>query len=161
MPNRASVAETISMLRELSPTGFATALHIRFTSSTFLFQSYPGDWITEYTGRGLHLQDPNVIWGFTNEGWMRWSELAKQDPAGVIAAAGRHGMSYGAALGLVRNGSRSIGGFSRGDREFTDAELAELETVLELLHDQTEGGSILSAADQKALREMSVRMTHN
>lgn len=161
MPNKASVADTIAQARLVSPTGFAMALHIRFTSPTFLFQSYPGEWISEYTGRGLHLQDPNVIWGFTNEGWIRWSELAKQDPAGVIMAAGRHGMCYGAAIGLMRNGSRSIGGFSRGDREFTDEELVELTKLLELAHDQTEGSSVVTAADQRALREMSVRMTHN
>lgn len=160
MPNKATVAETIARLQKLSPAGFATALHIRFTSSTFLFQSYPASWIKEYTERGLHLQDPNVIWGFTNVGWIRWSELAKQDPAGVIAGAGRHGMTYGAAVGIVHNNSRSIGGFSRADREFTDDELGELCQVLESLHIQTAGSSILSAADQAALHEMSVRMTH-
>ncbi len=73
MKNKATIAELIGLLHEESPAGFAIALHIRFSSPTFLFQSYPAAWSEEYTNKGLLMQDPTVAWGLTQTGAVRWS----------------------------------------------------------------------------------------
>jgi LuxR family transcriptional regulator len=147
------------MISEESPAGFATALHITYATPAFLFQNYPAGWLEEYTSLGLHLQDPNVAWGFTNTGAIRWSDLEAQDPAGVIARARTYGMKYGVAWAVLRD-TRTVAGFSRADREFTDDEIAHLGELLSQLHDETAGETGLSDADRETLKGMSIRLTH-
>lgn len=160
MQKRSNVAKLIGELHAASPAGFAVALHIAYATPTFLFQSYPKEWMEEYSARGLHLQDPNVAWGFANSGAIRWNELRDQDPAGVIDAAGRHGMTHGFAWSILKDGTRTIAGLSRSDREFTDAEIARIGEILTALHDDTAGTDSLDEADREALKEMSIRLTH-
>jgi LuxR family transcriptional regulator len=107
------------------------------------------------------MSDPNVSWGFGHTGVIRWSELDAQDPVGVIAAARRHGMTYGFAWATFREGSRSVAGLSRPDREYSDEEMATIGEVLIELHDATANGQNLTAADRQALKDMSIRLTHN
>ena len=66
----------------------------------------------------------------------------------------------GAAISVVVSGSRSIGGFARADREYEDAELGELEDLLLGLHRETAHMDRLSAHDQQALTELSIKLTH-
>ena len=160
MQNRTTIAHLIGQLSEESPAGFAVALHITYATPAFLFQSYPPSWLEEYTARGLHLQDPNVAWGFTNTGSIRWSELEAQDPGGVIDRARAHGMTYGVAWSVERDGTRTIAGLSRADREFTDEEIERLSQILIQLHDETGGGRGLTEEDREALKGMSIRLTH-
>lgn len=160
MLKRTNIAQLIGMISEESPAGFATALHITYATPAFLFQSYPAGWLEEYTSLGLHLQDPNVAWGFTNTGAIRWSDLEAQDPAGVIARARAHGMRYGVAWAVVRGETRTVAGFSRADREFTDEEIARLGELLAQLHDETAGEKGLSDEDRETLKGMSIRLTH-
>lgn len=160
MLKRTNIAHLIGELHEASPAGFAVALHITYATPAFLFQSYPKEWMEEYTALGLHLQDPNVAWGFSNTGAIRWSVLEQNDPGGVMARARAHGMAYGVALATVRGDTRSVAGFARGDREFTDEEIARLTEVLDQLHDETAGGKGLSTGDREALKNMSIRLTH-
>lgn len=160
MLKRTNIAHLIGELHEASPAGFAVALHITYATPAFLFQSYPKGWMEEYTSLGLHLQDPNVAWGFSNTGSIRWSELEKNDPGGVMERARSHGMAFGVALAVLRDGTRTVAGFARGDREFTDAEIERLGAVLDQLHDETTGSKGLSDGDREALKNMSIRLTH-
>jgi LuxR family transcriptional regulator len=156
----ATIPVLLGEMNSTSPAGFAVALHIRFTTPTFLFQNYPPGWLEEYTARGLHLNDPNVSWGFTHTGAIRWSELEKDDPAGVMARARDYGMAFGVAWALVRDESRNVAGFARAEREFTDEEIEALGQLLSRLHDETSGDRHLSSEDRLALKEMSIRLTH-
>ena len=161
MHKRTTVAELIGLLYDECPSGFATALHLSFATPTFLFQTYPASWLEEYTREGLHMVDPNVSWGFVNTGTIRWSDLARQDPSGVIDAARRHGMAYGFAWATSRGGTRSVAGLSRPDREYGDEEIEAISILLEQLHDMTADRKTLTPADRAALKEMSIRLTHN
>ncbi len=153
-------AALLAAIREVAPAGFAIALHIRFTAPRYLFQAYARDWMEVYSREGLVLQDPTVRWGFAHTGTVRWSALAGDDPAGVLAKAAAHGLSYGVTVAIDDEGSRSVASFARGDREFTDAEMAEVASLLRALHAETLSAETLSPADHEALKRMSVLLTH-
>ena len=140
---------------DLAPAGYALAFHIRFTAPTFLLQAYPKAWTTYYSLHALVLADPTVAWGFAHEGWCRWSDLT-DDPSRVMARAAEHGLNYGIVCAVETDGSRSFGSFARADREFDDAEIAELMAVLTELHDATRDIQTLSPASIETLRKMSV-----
>lgn len=152
------ISALLARLHAASPSGFAIALHVRFTSPRYLFQSYAKEWLDTYSREGLVLHDPVVRWGFANDGTIRWSAL--DDPSGVMARSAAFGPRYGAVIAFVRNGSRSMAGVSRPDREMTDDEIAGLKTTLETLHDLTERVETLSPSVHMTLRQMSIYLTH-
>ena len=160
MNKKLSVARLLADMDTSSPAGFAIALHIKFSSPTFLFQTYPKRWIDIYTVRGLVLKDPTVRWGFDNTGTIRWRDLTSEDSGGVLRMAKDFGLTHGFTSALVRQGSRTVASFARTDRDFLDAEISELVASLSALHDETLELEELSQADQKALRKMSIRLTH-
>jgi LuxR family transcriptional regulator, quorum-sensing system regulator SdiA len=160
MTHRASIAALLHELDARSPAGLAIALHVRFTRPTYLFQTYAQRWMDVYSAKGFVMHDPVVRWGLQNTGRTRWSDLASIDTAGVLEEAKDHGMMNGVAIGIVLDGSRSIGGFSRADRDYDEAETDELEVLLSRLHTETAGLGQLSAADQRALTELSIKLTH-
>jgi LuxR family transcriptional regulator len=159
MQKRTNIANLVGQLGEESPAGFAVALHIAYATPTFLFQSYPPEWMEEYSARGLHLQDPTVAWGFSHTGAVRWSKLHDLDSAGVFRRARDFGLEYGVTLAVMTE-SRTVASFARSDREFTDDEIDQLSDLLHQLHDETGGRRELSSNDRDALRGMSIRLTH-
>ena len=72
------------------------------------------------------LADPMVFWGFGNDGTIRWSDIDLPDPHGILGQAAEFGLKYGVAVALGPTSSRTIGGFARDDREFSDDEIAEI-----------------------------------
>lgn len=152
------ISTLLTRLNAQNPAGFAIAMHVRFTSPRYLFQSYDTEWLATYSREGLVLNDPVVRWGFANEGTIRWSQL--DDPAGVMVRAADHGLRYGAVIAFVRAGTRSMAGFARADREHTDAEIAGLRHILEELHDLTAQAETLSPAVHATLKQMSIYLTH-
>lgn len=160
MTESAAIGNLLESIGEASPAGFAIALHIQFTSPRYLFQGYRREWIEHYSRNGLVLSDPTVRWGFENLGMIRWSDLAKDDAAGVLESAAAYGLSHGFTAAIERSGSRSVASFARGDREFDDAEMAGIEGLLAQLHDSTLGAKTLSPGDHAVLRRISVFLTH-
>ncbi len=160
MDEPSRIAHLLGDLQFRAQTGYAIALHVRFTTPTYLFQTYPEAWSDHYSNAGLVMQDPTVAWAFEHVGIIRWRELAGADTAGVLAAAARHGLTYGFTLSQDRGGSRSLSSFSRGDRDFTDAEIAAIADIADEWHDLTAGGDSLPQGTRDELRGMSVRFTH-
>ena len=157
---RGDIRRYIARLQDRSPSGFAIAFHIHFTTSDFLFQTYDQEWIDLYSKEGLVVHDPVVRWGFENTGWTRWSDLPYDDPRGVMAQAHRFGLTYGIAAGIEEGGSRSVAGFARADREYTDAEARVLLADATALHLATAVAGRLSPEARAELRQMSVEYTH-
>ena len=156
-----TVATTQGLLNDLSKVssaGYAIALHVRFTTPTYLFQTYPADWMEYYSSQGLVMHDPTVKWGFENDGTVRWADLAESDSAGVLTQAAEHGLSFGITMAVSKDGSKSLASFSRSDRDFTDDEAKELVGLFEKLHDETADTSDQSVQD--ALKKLSVELTH-
>ncbi|MCP5340924.1 MAG: autoinducer binding domain-containing protein [Rhodobacteraceae bacterium] len=152
--------DLLRRLHERSPTGFAIGLHIQFTTPRYFFQSYSKEWLDAYSAKGFVMNDPIVHWGFSNEGSIRWRDLAQTDPLGVLSEAAKFGMCFGMAASVMRGSSRSIAGFSRGDREMTDVEMAGIHKDLRALHDATIGMQTLSPEIHDTLRQMSIYLTH-
>lgn len=142
----------LARLTELAPAGYALGLHIRFASAQIMVQTYDQRWIDIYTSQGYMMSDPLVFWGFGTEGTIRWSELNYPDPNNVMAQAAGFGLRYGIAVSHGPTSSRSIGGFARGDREFTDSEIQTIAEIVHILHRQSTPPDKLSASQLQALR---------
>lgn len=157
---RARVAALLHDLDQRSPAGCAIGLHIRFTTPRYMFQSYPKRWMDEYAGSGLLVRDPTVRWGMNNVGWVRWCDLERIDPYGILERARRCGIMNGVTVALLTDGSRSIASFARSDREYEDVEIEEIRSIFEDLHRTTASLEALTEEDRLALKELSVRLTH-
>lgn len=158
MKGQDRISALLTKLHAASPAGFAIALHVRYTSPRYLFQSYAKKWLDTYSREGLVLHDPVVRWGFTHEGTIRWNAL--DDPARVMDRAAAHGLRYGAVVAFVHDGSRTMAGFARGDRELSDDEIATLKSTLEELHDLTGTVETFSPDVHMTLKQMSIYLTH-
>ncbi len=160
MDNKAKIAVLLAEIDELTPSGFAIGLHIDLTGPSFLFQTFPAEWVDYYANQGLQLRDPAMHWSFSNTGSIRWRDLTDNDPADVISKAADHGMPYGATISILQQQSRTVAGMGRADRDYLDAELSEITKRLETLHDATRNVTKLSPDDLEALKKMSVRLSH-
>ena len=160
MGTKTSIAALLHELDDRSPSGCAIALHITFTAPKFMIQTYSKRWLDFYNAKGLLLNDPVVRWGFQNNGFARWSELEAIDPDGVMEHAKDFGLMNGVAMSVVSSKSRSIAGFARADRDYTDHEIGELTELLGRLHTETEDMNPENAADAQALADLSNRLTH-
>ncbi|SMY09066.1 autoinducer binding domain-containing protein [Flavimaricola marinus] len=160
MAPKTEIQTRLESLKELAPAGFAMALHVRFTTPAYLFQTYPKAWIDYYNKNGLVMRDPTVRWGFQNVGLAHWRDLMAEDADGVIEAAAKHGMKHGITYVLERGESRSLSSFTRSDREFTPAEIAEVSAHVDALHDQTASLESLPPETREELVRMSIMFTH-
>ncbi|MCH2076966.1 MAG: autoinducer binding domain-containing protein [Rhodobacteraceae bacterium] len=151
-----NLASQLAILGETSPSGYAVGLHVRFTSPTYLFQTYPPAWNEYYSSQGLVMRDPAVAWGFSNDGVVRWSALADQDPGGVFEKAAEHGLAYGVGAAVLSEGSRTLAGFARSDREFTDEEMALLHEVVAAMHALTADEDAMSVEDRATIADNSI-----
>lgn len=152
------ISETLGRLHKMAPAGYALGFHVEYTTPKFVFQTYPKAWLDHYSSNGLIMMDPMVAWGFENAGTQRWSLL--EDPAGVMQMAADHGMKYGVVIAVTSDDRRSIGGLSHPDREFTDEEIAQLESDVQLIHDKTADTAHLSPETVDQLKKMSIMVTH-
>lgn len=150
----------LARLKRLAPDGMALGLHIRFASAHIMIRTYDPEWIELYTSRGYMMCDPLVSWGFGNSGAVRWSALDHPDPHDVLGQAAQFGLKYGLAVSHGPISSRTIGGFARRDREFTDEEIDQiLETVI-LLHRESTPAESLTDAQRHALRLVATGHRH-
>lgn len=141
----------LSRLNRLAPKGYALGLHVRFASAHIMVRTYPAAWIETYTERGYMLCDPLVSWGFGSEGAIRWSEMNYPDPHNIMGQAAEHGLKFGVAVSHGPISSRSIGGFARDDREFTDSEIDQIHQTVKLLHRESTPPESLTAGQHHAL----------
>lgn len=142
----------LKTLDALSPAGYFIGLHIRFTSPLMSFQTYNQTWTDHYTNNGYVLRDPMTAWGFCTTGSTRWSNKKIPDPFGIFKEAGEFGLRFGVTISCGPISSRTIASVARADREFTDAEIEELEALVIRLHDMTEPPHRLTKAQIEALK---------
>ena len=148
------VAGLLNRLRAYCDTGFALAIHIRYTRPSLLYRTYAQGWIDHYSEKGFMLSDPVVHWGLMNTGAVDWADLVAQDEAGVIADAAAHGLLNGLTHGVGPAASRTISGLTRSTGPFTAAERADLADIVAAIHTATEGIEHYDAATLEALRAL-------
>lgn len=153
------VINGLARLGELAPAGFAIALHVRFQTPSYMFESYPPSWLEIYAREGFLLQDPTVRWAMLHSGPKRWSELAASDEADVLGRARAHGLVHGITHSIHDYPTLSMGGLARSDREFTTHEIREAGEILQRLHDVTHRRETLGTDVSATLRDMAVVMT--
>ncbi|PWJ19354.1 autoinducer binding domain-containing protein [Jannaschia seohaensis] len=150
-------------LDEMSPSGYAIGLHLSFTTSKYIFQAYPREWMEVYSRKGLILQDPTIRWGVENTGAIRWSDLERSDPGGVINEARLHGLVEGVSISFATDSSRSLASFATPGERFDDATVAELSGRLRKMHEITADIEADSPEDERIRRfaaSLSVRGSH-
>ncbi len=158
--SQTAISDALARLKAIAPAGYAMALHVRYTTPTYLFQTYPKDWIDFYSQNGLVMRDPTVAWGFENTGMIRWADLVPIDEAGVIGMAAERGIRHGFTYATDSNASRSMTSFAQGERDFTNSEIAEISGLVDELHDMTASGVTLTPGTREQLRQMSISFTH-
>ena len=160
MDRQTEIVTLLSDLKDAAPAGYAIALHIRFATPLYLFQTYPRDWIEVYSRRGFVMRDPTVVWGLEHTGAAAWRDLKAADPAGILDEAGKFGLRHGVTIATTEGGSRSIASFARGDRDLDADETARLVTCIDRLHALTADAETLSDQTREMLRRMSITFTH-
>ncbi|TCM75071.1 autoinducer binding domain-containing protein [Rhodovulum steppense] len=150
------VAELLTALDQLCDTGFALAIHIRFTRPLLLYQSYAQEWSDFYSENGLMLTDPVVRWGIENTGVLIWDDPALDDPAGVVALARQHGLQNGVTISTGPRTSRTISGHTRSTGPFTADEIGRLKCLVATLHEVTEGLDALDCPEMDELRALDL-----
>lgn len=134
------MAHLDARLRAIAPMGYTLIIHIRNLTPEHYVSTYPARWVEVYTERQYLLFDPVSIWSRTNSGRVRWSEISagNYSPASrhIMNLAREHGLIYGG--GISRNSIEETGTLSclfcaREDRELTDRELDEVESIFNQL----------------------------
>lgn len=148
------VAELLSALDGLCDTGFALAIHIRYTRPLLLYQSYSRAWSDFYSENGLMLTDPVVRWGLENTGMVFWDDPALDDPEGVVALARQHGLHNGVTISTGPRTSRTISGHTRSGGAFTAEEIDRLRCLVETVHEVTSGLDGLDSPEMAELRAL-------
>lgn len=139
-------------LAALSPEGYSAALHIRYAYPLATHITYPSQWIEYYTDNAFALRDPLVAWALSTEGAIRWSEICLPDPFGIFEKGEEFGLKFGVAISVGELQSRSVVGCARGDREFSDSEIKEIQSVVKFLHETAAPRLSLTGAQLQALR---------
>ena len=150
----------LQRLEQLAPMGYTAGIHIRFASPLYLRSTYPKAWQDLYAANNYSLRDPLVFWGVSKSGQVRWSEINLPDPFGVMKLAAEHGLTFGAVCSCGKITSRTIVGVARSDREFTDAEITEIASIADALHEVTEPPEDLTPAMIEALRLVGAGVRH-
>ena len=99
------------------------------------------------------------MWGFSNTGVARWHDLEDRDAHNILPMAREHGLNYGFTFAQEENSSRSISSFARSDRDFDDAEIAEISGIASNLHRQTADIKDLTENALQELKKLSVIYT--
>lgn len=159
MTDAQDIMRLMLKMSECSPSGFAIALHARFTAADYVHQTYSKAWSAIYSQNGYVMHDPTVSFGFQQLGAVRWSALAAQDTMKIYEQARAFGLNYGFACAVEIDGNRSFAGFSRPDREYDDTEMAEMLADLGTLHLLTAKPGAMTPVLREELRELAVRFT--
>lgn len=152
MSTRPELSVQYARLSELAPAGYFAGLHVRFAAPLISVNTYDPKWIEHYANNAYALRDPMVAWAFSCEGTTRWSEISLPDPFDIMGQAADFGLRFGASVSCGELTSRSIVGVARGDREFSDDEIASVQRIVINLHRMTEPPTELTQAQVEALR---------
>lgn len=151
--DKAAFDSELKKLDKFAQAGYLLALHIRFTSPLMFFQTFNKAWIDVYSEKGYVLRDPMVAWSFSKTGHIRWSDRRiPPDPFGIIKEASNYGLKYGATFSTGPILSRTVCSVTRSDRELEDAELRQIEGIVERLHHLSDPPHRLTKAQFEALK---------
>ncbi|MFA5580803.1 MAG: autoinducer binding domain-containing protein [Paracoccaceae bacterium] len=152
MSHMNEINRLFTKLGALTPAGYSAGLHIRFAAPMITDITYDPAWLEHYTANAYGLRDPMIGWALSCEGALRWSALEVPDPFGIMRQAAEFGLRYGVAISCGPITSRTMVGVARGDREFTDSEITQIQGLVWTLHEVAEPQIELTKAQVQALR---------
>jgi LuxR family transcriptional regulator len=155
MSHFAFLDAAIEKIGSVAPVGCFLSLRIRGTTPLVTLHSYPQAWIDQYTENGYVLRDPITTWALTVGGTIRWSAPLLPDPFRIFRKAAEHGLTFGASITEGPIGARTICSFARGDRELTDAEIAEVRSIVADLHERVQLPAGLDTEQKSVLKVLS------
>jgi LuxR family transcriptional regulator, quorum-sensing system regulator SdiA len=144
----------IVRLRELSPAGFTLAFNLTVRGPEHFHTEQPKAWRKYYEDRNLHFMDPILVWAIANTGNRRWSEVPLPDIKGVLVAARRYGLNYGAVISRKIDGKHSVLSLARKDRELTDTEMEVAAAKFDSFLDVVVGAPLLTDGELEVLRAL-------
>lgn len=144
--------DEIAELHKLAPSGWIMGFNLTYRGPEHLFNAYPDAWRAVYEERNYFFGDPIAVWTITNDGAIRWSEVRIPDLRGVMEHARRYKLNYGVAFSRKVVGKRSFLTLSHPDREFTDQEIATVQTKFNLWTDLVLNRASLTLAELDVLR---------
>ena len=145
----------------LSPTGFEISLKIRFGEPYRYQNTFPERFVDWYTSNGLQVFSPLLKWAYsTQQGVIRWSDIEQTDPKNLFGKAAEFGLGFGCVCTVSEaSGVRSIGTFSRGDREMSDEELQVLHQHLLTKHEFAAVPQGITEKEREVLVRLASGMT--
>ena len=149
-----AVSRIHGKLAQMCDTGFALAIHIRYTRPSLLYRTYSQAWIDHYSEKGFMLTDPVVHWALQNSGWVWWDDLADQDPEGVLRDAKAFGLMNGWTYSMGESTSRTITGITRSGEKFTTDEVDQIIAMTHEIHALTAGIENFAPEVMDALRAL-------
>lgn len=147
-----SMEKRFRRITRLSPGGYVGAFRLRFSRPLLYKFTYDEDWMNYYGDKNFAFCDPTIIWGLSNNGWARWSQIKIPDPFQVLEKAKDFGLNYGVVFSHGPFSARSIMGCARDDREFTEHEISDLNEQFVGIHNDLSDQTPLSAPQVEALR---------
>lgn len=125
--------DEIAYVETIAPSGYFMGFGLQyFNKPRMIVNRYPDDWAAKYQNESYYFKDPIAMWCMTRTGKTRWSEIRFPDPFGVMKAAKKCGLSYGATFASKAGGSISFLSISRPDREFTEVEMSTMSGKFEV-----------------------------
>lgn len=148
-------------LNSICGSGYNFGFHIRYSRPTLVRSTYDDHWSRYYSKSKFILADPTMVWALLETGTLRWSENDLPDPLNVLGEAAKHGYRYGVTCSTGPLDSRTLGNCARGDREFTDDEIAAIFDVVTRLHDAVERLPGLKSHQQEVLQLLEAGLTYD
>lgn len=132
----AALDSVLPTLRLLGPQGFILVFNLHLRGPEFFHSEYPKAWQREYESRNYGWTDPVLLWAMAHTGETRWSAMNMPDFKGVMPAAKRFDIHYGAVFtrgGVMGDTKKTVLSLARGDREFSDEEMVLISGLMDRL----------------------------
>lgn len=151
------------LIKHIAPKGYIVAINVRNTTPQVFHCTYDEAWWNEYSTNRYRVFDPTVHWACAHTGTVRWSEVTRLPlmtlSNKVMKRAMLNDLCYGMVISrksVMHSQQKSMFSAARNDREFTDAELAELQTAFTNIADTVEP-QVLLLRDERLVLEASAR----
>lgn len=149
--------------RMLGPQGFILVFNLHLRGPESFHSEYPLAWQREYEDRNYGWYDPVLYWAMMNTGNTRWSAIRWPDPRGVMAAAKRFDINYGAIFsrgGVTGDVKKTILSLARADREFTKEEMSLIASMMDRLVQEASLDRTLTIQEVQTLRHLRDGLSH-
>lgn len=111
---------------EIARMGYTVAINYTRHGAEYLATTYPSAWLEEYDEGSYQWFDPILVSSVIRTGDRRWSSVSLPDPMGVMAAAAKYGLLFGATFTRKNGRGRTLFSVARSDRDINESELLSL-----------------------------------